>query len=474
MNKKIFLFLLFFSNIFYCAAQDDIVIEYYHTLQDTLLSSEISQQKFIPYKQNNIQPRFSNAGIYWFRIKVNKPTSSSQYIMQITNPRLDSVYLYKKWFNKTILLGVDGNNFKQSDTSSYLRYVQFKLGKNPDVFYLKTSFKKDINLPIHIKTEYQSHKDNQFDFFILGLYYGFATMILFVNLFYYITLKDKKFLYYCFFLITIVCAVMYTDGMLIYITKNHWWLNHGEIVFHLSVGITGTIFATAFLELETFYPKLKWLALLLVIFIITAFSFYVSNHKLSSFMIGEIGIITLITLYWVIGLTLVKKHFFSRFFVIGYGLILFVSFDFFIGRAFGFNFLKMSQDQLKIASSFEILILSWTISYRVKLMKKENSYYRDEINKYIQQAMQNENNQEVDKPIVVLDSVRHKFNLTDRELEVLNCIVEGLTNTEIADKLYLSVNTIKYHTRNIYEKLNIKNRTQAVAKIHENPNSLQK
>jgi len=54
--------------------------------------------------------------------------------------------------------------------------------------------------------------------------------------------------------------------------------------------------------------------------------------------------------------------------------------------------------------------------------------------------------------------------LSKRELEVLQRIAEGLTNQEIADRLYLSLNTVKVHARNIYAKLGVKNRTQAVAK----------
>jgi LuxR family maltose regulon positive regulatory protein len=54
--------------------------------------------------------------------------------------------------------------------------------------------------------------------------------------------------------------------------------------------------------------------------------------------------------------------------------------------------------------------------------------------------------------------------LSDREIEVLQLIAEGLTNQEIAARLYLSLNTVKVHTRNIYGKLDAHNRTQAVTK----------
>ena len=54
--------------------------------------------------------------------------------------------------------------------------------------------------------------------------------------------------------------------------------------------------------------------------------------------------------------------------------------------------------------------------------------------------------------------------LSEREIEVLQLIAEGLTNPEIAARLYLSLNTVKVHTRNIYGKLDAHNRTQAVAR----------
>jgi DNA-binding CsgD family transcriptional regulator len=54
--------------------------------------------------------------------------------------------------------------------------------------------------------------------------------------------------------------------------------------------------------------------------------------------------------------------------------------------------------------------------------------------------------------------------LSQRELEVLQLVAEALTNREIASRLFLSLNTVKAHTRNIYGKLGAHSRTQAVAR----------
>ena len=57
--------------------------------------------------------------------------------------------------------------------------------------------------------------------------------------------------------------------------------------------------------------------------------------------------------------------------------------------------------------------------------------------------------------------------LSARELEILRLIADGLTNQEIADRLVLSLPTIKWHTGNLYGKLGVNSRTQAVAKARE-------
>ncbi len=57
--------------------------------------------------------------------------------------------------------------------------------------------------------------------------------------------------------------------------------------------------------------------------------------------------------------------------------------------------------------------------------------------------------------------------LSERELEVLELIAEGLTNQEIATRLFLTLNTVKAHTRNIYSKLGVNSRIQAVARARD-------
>lgn len=57
--------------------------------------------------------------------------------------------------------------------------------------------------------------------------------------------------------------------------------------------------------------------------------------------------------------------------------------------------------------------------------------------------------------------------LSERELEVLRLVADGLTNQEIADRLIIALSTVKTHAHNIYGKLGVSNRVQAVARAQE-------
>ena len=57
--------------------------------------------------------------------------------------------------------------------------------------------------------------------------------------------------------------------------------------------------------------------------------------------------------------------------------------------------------------------------------------------------------------------------ISERELEVLHLIAAGLSNREIAEKLFISLNTVKTHTKSINSKLNVNSRTKAVARAKE-------
>jgi LuxR family maltose regulon positive regulatory protein len=66
----------------------------------------------------------------------------------------------------------------------------------------------------------------------------------------------------------------------------------------------------------------------------------------------------------------------------------------------------------------------------------------------------------LDEPVVLAEP------LSDREREVLALIAKGLSNRDIAERLYISLSTVKSHTASIYGKLGVHSRTEAVARAN--------
>ena len=58
--------------------------------------------------------------------------------------------------------------------------------------------------------------------------------------------------------------------------------------------------------------------------------------------------------------------------------------------------------------------------------------------------------------------------LTERELKIIKLLAKGMSNEEMSELLHISVHTTKAHLESIYEKLNVKNRVQAVVKSAQN------
>ena len=66
------------------------------------------------------------------------------------------------------------------------------------------------------------------------------------------------------------------------------------------------------------------------------------------------------------------------------------------------------------------------------------------------------------EPFVADPKKRESLGITPRELEILELIAQGLSNREIAAKLFVSENTVKTHSSRVFDKLGAKRRTQAV------------
>jgi DNA-binding CsgD family transcriptional regulator len=460
--RFLFLFALAGVYAFKGQARQPFRLAYFHNGKSIDLH-RAAHLSFSPLAACGHLPVMDRRGPYLFRLDLSENPSGQSTALFIENEHLDTVCLYVRRGDSLVLLGRQGNDLVSHNNR--LGYPEFLLPGPESTYYLKATFQKDVSLPIHIGSQTGLDASLRSVFFQLGLYYGACLLFFLFNILLFINLRDRSFLYYCFFQFFIVGSVAYADGLFPLIISWPWLLDHADLPLHLGMAWSGSLFASALLEIPA-GRNVTRIDLILLTLVLLAFTGSTLSGSYLLFLSGEAATFLLLLYFWGLGLCQFKERPYARFFVFGYGVFLLFAVDYFLLRKTGIFWLDWFPAQLKAGSAIEMLVLSVAIISRMKLLQEENMHYRREIGRYVQLTAQQKAVSAVGSADL-FERIRVKYALTDRELQVLQGIAEGLTNQEIAARIFLSVHTVKFHTRNIFDKMEITNRTQALSRLHE-------
>ena len=125
---------------------------------------------------------------------------------------------------------------------------------------------------------------------------------------------------------------------------------------------------------------------------------------------------------------------------------------------------------MQIGSIIEIFMFSLIIAYKIKIDKEKKeelellySQKLNEIDALKSKIAYSLEMNKADNGHIQLEDLNNisKNKLTKREFEILKLVSQGFNNQDIAEKLFISLNTVKFHLKNIYDKLDVNNRIQA-------------
>lgn len=339
-------------------------------------------------------PNFSYSDAsHWFVFEYNQ--NQGDYYLQIENPLLDTLDLYFVK-NNEIIKQVNTGDFRPFDSREY-ETTDF-LVKLPETesdvvhVYFKTHTQISHLVPMKIYNESSLIKRVQNSFMVTGIYYGAALIMFFFNLFLFIGLKDKSYLYYILFLMSFALSLLTMDGFLYkYLFRNYpWWNSIQLYVYVYASTFFGSMFTIHYLELKKNYLKAykfivslayASLAMILVTFIYPSMFF----HDLISSVYSSIVSITGLT----IAIILWRRGYGpAKYFVTAYGLVLIAVVVFTLKELNVYNTNFFIDNVLYLGSTLEMMLLSLGLSSRYNLLKEANEKSQREIIKNLEEIQQ--------------------------------------------------------------------------------------
>ena len=441
-------------------------LSYYHSAEKNTRLNEILNQEF--QQMPSSSSLGCNNGEYWFKLVLSDNTEK-ELIAIIPTHNINIVKLYAANNGNLTLQSISGNKVQKDKLSVDYKFPALELKNlNHNTYYLKVEFPKEANFPFKLVSQKDFYKlriDNQsFNSF----YYGLVLMVLILNIFFYVKFKNSIFLYYTLFLFSMTLGMLLYDGSLINIFRTNNFGKHIEFLARLMETVTLILFSISFLNLTVKTPKFTKSTVFFPIIMVVFYVLFLMTDKFIFEALGDVLGISVFFILWVIGLRYIKKIPYAKFYVLGYLLIMPVGAYYFLGYGFGVWYIDGNIKLAKIASFIDILVFTYALSYRLKIRDEENENMVIELKAFIENSTFSKKSEPKNVEPYLQLLIKNNISsepLSLRELEVFKAIMEGLTNTQIAEKLFISINTVKTHNRKIYKKLNISNKVEMKDKI---------
>ncbi|MDN3620255.1 LuxR C-terminal-related transcriptional regulator [Polaribacter undariae] len=433
MRYKLIILFLFYHIVSF--SQDEIY--FYKDVDNTLTLKNVKEKEFVLLK-DQINEGYTNA-TYWFKIPANQ--TKTKYIFRFSYDRYNEATLYQ--------------GFYQIDKLPNQRYLTYSFFRDYDVF-IKIKPKLHSTFPIEFNTEEISLLNQKHQLIFNCFYYGIAFLIILYNFFYYILFKDDAFLFYSLFSGFMCFGIFTMDGMLNFYNLSEGLKDFIMVLNYILMVYFSSKFVNSYLSLDCYYPKLKKYSYIIGALIVVMGTLYLTLKNYYFLLTLSILVFSLIFTYWIASILLFNKNIYTKILVFAESLLLFSAIDFFILKFIGITVVNIDSISIKIGAFFEMIILSFGVLYRMKMLIKENDFMKNEIINYSREI-------EVLSVNTKDDSNSHSIgNLSIREKEIFDLIVLGKSNKIIADDLNISINTVKFHVKNIYGKLNIKSRKEVL------------
>lgn len=335
-------------------------------------------------KQNNFKPVTSdvpNFGIstssFWLRIQIKNNTHRETFRLQVSQPALDEIDFYHLEKNGQLTEHKGGECMpfytRQFFDPTYIYRIRLDTVELSE-FYLRIRSRDNLQIPIFIGSQETMFESSKIKDYIFGIYAGIMLVMFLYNLFLYITVKDKTYLYYIVYLASVILTQISIQGY----SFQYLWpgspfiAQWSAFLFSPFVGVASAYFMRVFLNTSFYCPKMDkgfiYFNIAYGIAVILAITGYFNySYLLITFCAS------MLSMYMMVAAFIVFKSNYkpARFFLLAWsmfliGVTIYAMTNLGILPNNNFTFYTMP-----LGSAAEVILLSLALADRINVLKKE-------------------------------------------------------------------------------------------------------
>ncbi|MHC5202392.1 LuxR C-terminal-related transcriptional regulator [Myroides sp. LJL119] len=439
-----------------------VFIQISHAQSEGNLKSQKQIESLNFYKINphkDVLFATDSLGHQWVKGEIPNHLLNSSSIFHLTTGHIYQYdfYLYTQGVLHKIEPNLNiENDFMQS------RFVHHYISSDTNVFYVNLYYNLNNNFGFIITEQNKYASFESQELLYIGIYYGITFVLILVNFILFSIFRYNHFLFFTALQICIFINLFFQDGMFYYLSKGAWQMSSLLVWIIPLISALGCVLVMYLLDIEILFKSHKGLfySLFGINFI---FSFL---HSLAPDILtmGSVMLLSCISPIFCLLLTLLqfRSDIYARLLLIGICILILFG-GIYILQIMNLHFFDFPVIHVfKIVYFCQIVLFTFVISHKVKKLPSKTIYYPKQIQRFLKKISRKKQTNPQMSITLQLQAFGAINNLTIRELEVLICIWEGMSNIQISDKLSISVHTVKYHISNLYTKLQITSRRQAL------------
>jgi two-component system NtrC family sensor kinase len=377
-------------------------MELFEDANDSFDVFSVQTAPFFKYDKKEVPNLGINDATIWIRFQATGASDDPEFYLRFAYSLYDEIAFYQFDEKGTLLKKGDVSKSRPFHERSYPHpngIFRFEVNKGEThTFYLAFKNLEQSILPLYIVRATQLSAQLKTEYLVVGVISGILIIMFVYNLFVYISVKDRNYLYYIIYILFLGLTQISITGVTYqYLWPNwHWIAIRSSTLFPSIAGFFGFVFAISFLNLENYLKRVTYVAIypLMIAFILSSL-FSIFGLLRAAFILMQATTMIGAFILLAVSIRVYLKGFSSaRYFIFAWSILL-LSAVVFILKDYGvLPYNLFTNSSVQIGASIELALLSFALADKINQFKRENelaNLERLELERKNSQMVRNQN-----------------------------------------------------------------------------------